>query len=314
MSMPHNREIQESREPEADAQGRSGERGIALLVVLWIIAGATLLVVSFNATVRSGLSFVSSEVGLSKADAVIDAGLEIAVARLIDEEEGRRWLPDGIAREISFADRRLKIRISDPNGLVDLNKADDQLLLEFFKQFTDTPSRARTIRDDIKAAREDAAKARRGADSFASKDPGADDSDPAGKALPFMDVTEARTLKGMTPDLYRRVAPFLTVYSTNGEINRLTAPEEILAASPQLRGLDLDEKRKAFLSGRGSQSSTGDQKDTNSYDQFGPAYIVEVSTGSPGEKYSARKSFVIAIGLDTGSAFHILSIKTRQPG
>ncbi len=136
----------------------SGERGIALLVVLWIIAGATFLVVSFNATVRSGLSFVSSEVGLSKADAVLDAGLEIAAARLIDEEEGRRWLPDGIPREIIFADRKLKIRISDPNGLVDLNKADEEFLLEFFKHFTDTPSRARTIRDDIKAARDDAAK------------------------------------------------------------------------------------------------------------------------------------------------------------
>lgn len=308
--MADNKEMREAGQPETEAQGRPGERGIALLVVLWIIAGATLLVVSFNATVRSGLSFVSSEVGLSKADAVLDAGLEIAAGRLIDEEEGRRWLPDGIPREIIFADRKLKIRISDPNGLVDLNKADEEFLLEFFKHFTDTPSRARTIRDDIKAARDDAAKAGRGSSAFSSKDAGADDFD-AGKALPFMDITEARALKGMTPDIYKRIAPFLTVHSSSGEINRLTAPEEVIAASPQLRGADLDEKRKTFLSGRGS---TGDQKDTNSYDEFGPAYIVEVSTGTPGEKYSARKSYVIAIGLDAGSPFHILSVKTRRPG
>ncbi len=69
---------------------------------------------TFNATVRSGLSFVRAEVGLSHSEAVLDAGVEIAVARLIDEDQGKpmvaRW---AILIRLKFVGHHLRIRIKD---------------------------------------------------------------------------------------------------------------------------------------------------------------------------------------------------------
>src|SRR5262245_43938003 len=131
------------------------ERGLALLVVLWIIVSATLLVLSFNATVRSGATFVVSEVEQAKTEAVLDAGVEIAASHLIDSEEARRWPADGSRRMVRFAGADLTISILDANGLIDLNKSDDKILLAFFRQFTGSDTKAAQLRDYIVSARED---------------------------------------------------------------------------------------------------------------------------------------------------------------
>lgn len=298
------------------SSGRAGERGVALLVVLWIIAAASLLVMTFNATVRSGLSFVHAEVGLSRSEAVLNAGAEIAVARLIDEDPGSRWLPDGRSHTVKFAGHELRVRISDPNGLIDLNKASEPLLLEFFKQFTITDSVARALRDKIKAARDAAEKVNntRGAmptqpQTFPGSDLGAPPRTPA-----FVDAGQARHLDGMSADLYQKVSSFLTVYSADGSINPLTAPEEVLRAEPQLRGLDFTAKREAFLAGRLATSPSDNQgnqtlEDTDRRGGFGPAYVIEVESAATGERYAAKKTIVVAIGLDGDAPYRTLAVK-----
>ncbi len=300
--------------PSPPTEG-AGERGVALLIVLWVVAAATMLVMTFNATVRSGLSFVHAEVGLSRSEAVLNAGVEIAVARLIHEDAGNKWRPDNQPRKVDFAGHRLRIRISDPNGLIDLNKADENLLLEFFKQFTSSDAAARGIRDKIKAARGIAEKANQNRANLAQKaaSPGSDiQGSPNVPA--FLDVGQARHLDGMSADLYRKVAPFLTVYSANGSINPLSAPNQVLSADPQLRGLDFTAKREAFIAGRmpASQTTVGTEPgyaETDSKDTFGPAYIIEVESGAPGERYTSKKTVVVAIGLDAEAPYRTLAVK-----
>ena len=68
----------------AQASPRGRERGLALLIVLWVIVAAALLVSSFSVSVRSSIGFVTSEVKLSGLEALLDGGVEVAAARLID--------------------------------------------------------------------------------------------------------------------------------------------------------------------------------------------------------------------------------------
>ena len=136
-----------------DIRARSGERGLALLIVLWIIVAASLVVSAFNATVRSGTTLASSEVQLARSEALLDAGAEIAVSRLIDEEKSRRWRPDGKSHVVPFEDAELIISIRDANGLIDINKADKELLLRFLRQFAGSESNAVRLRDRIVQAR-----------------------------------------------------------------------------------------------------------------------------------------------------------------
>lgn len=299
---------------------RSGERGVALLVVLWVMAAATMLVMAFNATVRSGLSFVRAEVGLSQSEAIADAGVEIAVARLIDENAAQKWFPDGETRSVDFAGRRLHIRITDPNGLVDLNKADKALLLEFFKRSASSDSTARVLTDQIIAARNAAEKASRNLVRSANlAAPSFSEFDVRPHAPAFLDVGEARRLDGMSAALYRKVAPFLTVYSADGSINPLSAPDEVLQADPKLRGIDVSAERKAFRAGRSGAASssqgTGNDiagnnvNDADRKDGFGPAYVIEVESAGANDKYAFKRTVVVAIGLDSGAPYRTIAVK-----
>jgi general secretion pathway protein K len=301
MTRKHHRDI----DARPKATNSASEQGLALLAVLWIIASATLLVASFNVNVRSGLSFIRSEVKLSQSENLLDAGLEIAVTRLIDEEASRQWHPDGQWRTIAFAGSSLRIRIQDPNGLVDLNKADEKLLLEFFKRFGANANQAKLITDRIIIARGQ----KPGADADKSGD--ADRAAKPALSSPFMDVGQLRQIEGMSIDLFRRVAPFMTVFSFDGSINPLTAPAEVFAVSGA--GRDERARREAFQSGQAGQagrsvSSKSDGAEIKA-DDFGPAYAITIEAATVDNNYNASKTFVIATGLDQSLPYRLLSVR-----
>lgn len=280
---------------------RDGEKGLALLAVLWIIASGTLLVASFNVTVRSGLSFIRSEVELTRTDALLDAGLEIAATRLIDESAARLWHPNGQWHEIAFADAKLRIRIRDPNGLVDLNKADEKLLLEFFRRFTANAAEAKVIAERIVVARGE----KPGMTALNSER--STNINPAARAA-FMDVGQLRQIEGMRIELFRAVAPLMTVFSHDGSVNPLTAPEDVFLATPASRNAATRAQRNSFMAAQNGAGPASAQGDVEA-EQFGPAYIVSVEAETAGSTYRARKTFVIATGLDATVPYSVLSIR-----
>jgi general secretion pathway protein K len=287
------------------------QRGLALLVVLWIVASAALLVSAFNATVRSGVSMASSEFALSRAEALVDAGAEIAAARLIDTDEARRWVPDGKPHEVSFADAGLTITIDDPNGLVDLNRADGTLLLGLFRQFAGSEAHAVRLRDQILEARRQALggeQAKGGQRDFGSDLDAQHTSEPPAAA--FMSVAQLRHLKGITLDLYRRIAPFVTVYGRDGRVNPVTAASEVLGSIPNLSAGDI-KRLRIFLSAPRQDDAVlaelAQRAGAYLIDEAGPAYVVSVKAGKRGERYQAGKVFVLVTGLDQDAPYRLLS-------
>jgi general secretion pathway protein K len=315
--------------PRAD----TGQRGLALLAVLWIVASAALLVAAFNAIARSGASFVASEVQLSKTEALLDAAVEIAASQLIGEKENQNWQPDGRPHAVAFGDADLTISVTDPNGLIDLNQADGELLLGFFRSFTASEREAAKIRDAILAARgEDAADdAKKGAQAGATKATaqkakpptakpvsakaatGEDPDKPQKRSTAFVDSDQLRFLNGMTLKLYRAAAPFTTVYSMDGRINLATAPETVIASIPKLTRIDVTRIRDAAKSGIKNEAALADVKQRAgavASDEAGPAYIVTVKVAGSGGRYQAARAFVIAVGLDDDAPYRLLSKKT----
>lgn len=299
----------------------SKERGLALLVVLWIVASAALLVSAFNATVRSGTVFMASEVELTKAQAHLDAGLEIAAAKLIDEEKKTRWQADGIAHHISFAGRDLTIVIDDPNGRIDLNKTSDEVLLGLFSQFTESNLKAKRLRDLIVRVRgKRSGKNDKGDPLKQSKKSGkaappnsntSKSTKPAAK-LAFLDVTELRRMEGLPYDLYQKIAPYLTVYSRDGLINPMSAPDKVLTSIPKLTSIDIARFRAS------QEDSIADEKKLPSSLKRGasylsvkpgPAYIVSVKVSKAGTKFALAKQFVIATGLDQNAPYRLISTR-----
>lgn len=296
----------------------SRERGLALLVVLWIIVAAALVVSAFNAAVKSGVSFVDSEIVLAKADALLDAGAEIAAARLVDEEESRHWVPDGTPHTIAFAGARIAIAIADAGGRVDLNKADPQLLMGLLGQFADSERQAARIRDHILLARgEMPGDGTRAETAVGTMFEGGESANSGGEVPAFVDVAQLRTLDGMTVKLYRQIAPHLTVYSGDGRINPLSASEIVLKSIPELAEPDFEKLRAYMRSPEQSESMMGDlDQRFGSYlaEKAGPAFVVSVEVlqadGSPG----ASSVYVMAPGLDKDAPYRLIAKRPTERG
>jgi general secretion pathway protein K len=316
---------------------RANERGLALLIVLWVVVAAALLVSAFNATVRSGVSLAGAEVQLAQTEALLDAGVEIAAGRLLDAEEGRRWLASNTPMIVPFAGAQLVINVSDANGRIDLNKADNELLVRFLRQFMGSEADAVRLRDRIvhargktadkddgKADAKDAPKksaAAKGngvadgstaeADSAGAGGQGAKRGAPAQVAPAFVDIAQLRTFPGVTPELYAQLAPFLTVYSWDGRIGPLSAPNKVLSAIPNLTQSDVERLRAAAASGEKEQddqlAELRRRAGSHLADNPGPAYVVTVEVARPGSPQRARRDYVIAIGLDAAAPYRLIA-------
>ena len=85
------------------------QRGIALVVVLWIVTLLALQVSIFNLTVRDAAALAGNELAAVRGEALAAAGVEMAAARLMEREPGapmagQRRLAHDRARRRSPAD------------------------------------------------------------------------------------------------------------------------------------------------------------------------------------------------------------------
>jgi len=340
--------IDEPRVESANAAGEARESGMALIVVLWVVASAALLVSAFNAIARSGASFAASEVELSKTEALLDAGVEIAASQLLGGKEQRGWQPDGSRHVVAYGGADLVISVRDPNGLVDLNLADGDVLLGLLQSNGATETEAKKLRDVILAARgenvdkKDAAKAKekadkrgfdkpgsqQGAGSSAAKmpaQPTAAATPPSGDAaategeggeekrrkIVFIDPDQLRYLPGMPLRVYKAVAPLVTVYSKDGRINVATAPDAVLASVPNLSRIDVARVRDAVRSRLPNKFALDDAKKRGGdalSDEAGPAFIVTVMLER--QRFRAAREYVIAVGLDDKAPYRLVAKRT----
>jgi general secretion pathway protein K len=279
------------------------QRGMALLIVLWIVLSAGLIVSSFVATVHSGLTVVQAEVQLAKTEGLLDAGVEIAAARLLDVKEPQGWLPNGVKHTVSFADAELTITISDPNGLVDINKADKNVLFGFFRHFAESESRAGRLRDLIIQARGE-----RASEQDESTD--GQNKQQMNLPLPFVDIAQLRDLDGMESGLFDKIAPFVTVYSRDGHINSRDSPSEVLLSIPNLTKQDVAYLHDSPLAAQDDDPLLAEilqRAGLYLTDKPGPAYVVTVEVRRPGISYATGEVFVIATGLDPNAPYRLLS-------
>lgn len=206
------------------------QQGLALVVALWVSLLLAAMASAFVLDTRSDAQISLNVVDAAQARALADGGVYLAIADLLADRSAQRWPHDGRPLPVALPDGALEVSIQDEAGKVDLNAAPDELLLGLFA-----------------AVGIDGADADRLLDAIADwRDPdtlrrlnGAEDADyrAAGlsygaKNAPFAHVDELRMVLGVTPDIYRRLRPLVTVYSGQARIDPDTAPPGVLLALP----------------------------------------------------------------------------------
>lgn len=230
---------------------RSG-RGIALVFVLWVLALLTLLLASFALVTRTESLQSRHLFDSTRARYAAEAGINQAVWSLSLPDPVLRWLPDGREYRVEFEEADISIRITDESGLIDLNAAEPPTLTNLFIGVGVDPIAAAALADAILDWRDgDDLKLLNGAEDA---DYRAEGYPYGAKDAPFDLVGELEQVMGMTPELYRQVAPALTVYSGQAVPNLAYAPIEVIRAFPNIDptlAQLLIEQRHAWLPGLG---------------------------------------------------------------
>jgi len=217
------------------------ERGAALILVLWLIVLLTALIGGFALAARvealQGRVLVRGLVASNAAR----AGLEYSLTRVALPDARLQWKPDGSEHRWRFGDAVVDVRIVDENGKLDLNQAPHPLIAALIQRHGVEPSEAGRIAGAIVDWRDP--------DLLTQPGGGAEDGDydaagrPYGaKDADFESVAELLQVLGMTPALYAKLEPDLTVYSGRAQPDPAYASAELLDAMG-LNGADLVAQR-----------------------------------------------------------------------
>lgn len=210
-------------------------RGAALVLVLWLITLLTALVGTFAL-----ISRVEAMQGKVLTDGTVAqeaarAGMEYSLVRISDTPPGGRWPRDGRVQYWQFSGHSIEVSVQDESGKVDINHADATLLSALMRAVGTESADA----DQLAAAILDW----RDPDDLKQPSGGAEDPEYAeagrhygAKDAPFETLAELQQVLGMTPLLYAKLSPYLTIHSGRSLPDQTYAPVAVLTAM----GLEAD--------------------------------------------------------------------------
>jgi general secretion pathway protein K len=209
----------------------SAQRGIALVLALWLTVLLTVIASGFAFSMRSEAIAARNAISLAQARAIADGAVERTLYELSRPRLPDAWAPDGRQHKWTYDGAQIFVTAVDETSKIDLNSANEMLLKGLMTQVGELdPEAASRIVDAILDWRD--------ADDLRRPN-GAEQADYRAANLkygpgnaPFESVGEFGRVLGVTPELYERVSRSLTVYSRQAGINPTTAPREVLLALP----------------------------------------------------------------------------------
>lgn len=244
---------------------RNHERGIALVIVLWVGLLIVAIAGAFIVDTRTSTQLTRNFLDNTEARALADGGIHLAVFELLRNDAEAQWRRDGRRYRRTVPGGALEISIEDEAGKIDLNNASVDLLEGLFRSAGVDDDRARAIVqaiDNIRSGEEsperllrsagvpdgdikpviDALKKSTGRNSTIGGNRNAT-NDAAN--LAFHSVDSLGQVPGITADLHALLRPALTVFGDGG-LHYLTSPREALLAVPGITVEAVDN----FLFGR----------------------------------------------------------------
>lgn len=211
---------------------RNGQKGLALVLVLWVLSLLMIMAASFSLTMNRETSLIIGIKNNAVALAAADAGIAIAEMMLLNPDQNKRWRTDGSVYQILFLDTLVRVRLLAETGKIDINKA-DQIQLQSL--MTQAPVEAEQQTALIGAILD-----WRDADDLIHID-GAEKKEYEAAGLkyqpsnqPFQSVEELQMVLGMNESILKWIEPLITVYSDSNKVDLSQASKEVLLTIPGL--------------------------------------------------------------------------------
>ncbi len=208
------------------------QKGIALVLVLWVLLLLIIVTGSFSLMARMDRLEANTLLSGTQARMSAEAAINLAVLALRDPDDETRMLADGRVYETVLDGVKVEVSAIDERGKLDINAADELTLANLFTGNGMEPDKAELLAAAVMDWRdEDELERVNGAEEDAYYDAGLE-LGPANR--PFMMTEELLQVIGMDYDFYRTLEPGITVFSRAGEPDPAFAPVEALMAMPDI--------------------------------------------------------------------------------
>jgi general secretion pathway protein K len=209
------------------------QRGFALLIVLWTVGFLALLGTRIVAAGRTDTQLATN----LKQDAVLRAAADGAMANAafhLLAARDSRFAPDGVTREVRIGQTPVLVRIENEGDRINLNTASAVLLRTLILEMGAAPALADRMAGAILDWRTSGDNARpNGAKATEYRAAGLAYGPPG---TPFQSVSELADVLGMTPQMFERLAPHLTVM-TDGDPDMSTRDQVVARALTDAAGV-----------------------------------------------------------------------------
>lgn len=184
------------------------ERGFALLIVLWTVGFLALLGTQIVAAGRLNTQLADN----LKQDAVLEAAADGAIPHVVFLLLAARnpdFQADGLVRQVRVGQTTVLVRVENESDRINLNTASGALLTALIEEVGESPALATRVGAAILDWRTSGANPRAGGAKGPAYQAAGRAYGPPGTA--FQSVGEVADVLGMTPELFTRLAPHLTV-------------------------------------------------------------------------------------------------------
>ncbi len=208
------------------------QKGMALVLVLWVLSLLTIMAGSFALSMRRESAIVAGIKNNAQASAVAKSGIAMAEMMLLNPDLTKGWRADGNIYEINANNAKIRLRLSSEAGKIDINKADEALLKSLM---TSAP-----VNEEQQAKLVGAILDWRDADDLVHLD-GAEKLEYQDAGLkyqprnkPFESIEELQLVLGMNKSLFLWLEPLVTVYSGQPQVDVKVATKDVLQVIPGL--------------------------------------------------------------------------------
>lgn len=204
------------------------QAGWALISVLWTLVLLAMLAASLQTLTVVSWRLDGRAMRAARAEAALDGAINRAIVGISDPQMERRWRVDGVPQQFEFGGADIRVVIQGTTGLIDLNTANETLIQQLLKNAGLTDDNASALADKILDWH---------SKSGLRRLHGATDEDYRARGFsyhqrhgPFQSVDEVKLVMDMTPALFDKIAPALTVYSRVSDPDPTVAPRDVLLA------------------------------------------------------------------------------------
>lgn len=282
--------------------GTTLQRGLALVIVLWALALLTVIAAGIANTARTESGLTVNQVATARLSALADAGIQRAIYEFAKTgaDPETVWQADGRPYEFELDGAKITLVALHENAFIDLNQAPDVLLKGLMLAAGAADGEAERLLAAIQDWRDsDELIHDNGAEREQYEAVGLDY---VPRNAPFQHVEELSLVLGMRPELYRAMAPALTVYSGRAGFNSALAPRAVLRAVPNAATEEVD----AYLQQR--ETARAEKRPV---DPFPPAAPYADAGGDAGGVYNFASSARLEDG--TYHARRAIIRLTRDP-